>query len=35
VWRTVERLLQGELANPGEQQGIARVPLRALSLLGK
>ena len=35
VWRTVERLLQGELAHPGEQDGIARVPLRALALLGR
>jgi geranylgeranyl reductase family protein len=35
VWRTVERLLQGELAHPGEQEGVARVPLRALALLGR
>jgi geranylgeranyl reductase family protein len=35
VWRTVERLLHGELAAPGEQRGVARVPLRALSLLGR
>jgi geranylgeranyl reductase family protein len=35
VWRTVERLLQGELAHPGEQHGLARVPLRALALLGR
>src|SRR6185437_10763023 len=35
VWRTVERLLQGDLSSPGEQRGIARVPLRALSLLGR
>jgi geranylgeranyl reductase family protein len=35
VWRTVERLLQGDLASPGEQRGIARMPLRALSLLGR
>ena len=34
VWRTVERLLRGELSHPGEQHGIARVPLRALALLG-
>jgi geranylgeranyl reductase family protein len=34
TWRSVERLLQGELAHPGEQRGIARVPLRALALLG-
>jgi geranylgeranyl reductase family protein len=35
VWRSVERLLQGELAHPGEQRGIARVPLRALAILGR
>jgi geranylgeranyl reductase family protein len=35
VWRTVERLLHGELASPTQQHGIARVPLRALSLLGR
>jgi geranylgeranyl reductase family protein len=35
VWRTVERLLQGELAHPGEQHGLPRLPLRALSLLGR
>jgi geranylgeranyl reductase family protein len=35
VWRSVERLLQGDLAHPGEQHGIARVPLRALALLGR
>jgi geranylgeranyl reductase family protein len=35
VWRTVERLLLGDLTSPGDQQGIARVPLRALSLLGR
>jgi hypothetical protein len=35
VWRSVEGLLQGELAHPGEQRGLARVPLRALALLGR
>ena len=35
VWRTVERLLQGELESPDEQRGIARMPLRALALLGR
>jgi geranylgeranyl reductase family protein len=35
VWRTVERLLQGDLSSPGDQRGIARVPLRGLSLLGR
>jgi flavin-dependent dehydrogenase len=35
VWRSVESLLQGELAHPGEQHGLARVPLRALAILGR
>ena len=35
VWRSVERLLQGDLAHPGEQRGIARIPLRALAILGR
>jgi flavin-dependent dehydrogenase len=35
VWRSVEGLLQGEIAHPGEQHGLARVPLRALALLGR
>jgi geranylgeranyl reductase family protein len=35
MWRTVERLLEGELAHPGEQRGVARVPLRMLALLGR
>jgi hypothetical protein len=35
VWRTVERLLLGDLASPGDQHGIARAPLRALALLGR
>ena len=35
VWRTVERLLDGELAHPGEQHGIARLPLRMLAVLGR
>jgi geranylgeranyl reductase family protein len=35
VWRTVERLLLGDLTSPGEQHGIARAPLRALALLGR
>jgi geranylgeranyl reductase family protein len=35
LWKTVERLLQGELSAPGEQQGVARVPLRALEVLGR
>jgi geranylgeranyl reductase family protein len=35
VWRSVESLLQGDISHPGEQRGLARVPLRALSLLGR
>jgi geranylgeranyl reductase family protein len=35
LWQSVERLLLGELAAPGEQHGIARVPLRVLALLGR
>jgi len=35
LWRSVERLLLGELAAPGEQSGIARVPLRLLDALGR
>jgi geranylgeranyl reductase family protein len=35
LWKTVERLLLGELAAPGEQQGVGRIPLRALELLGR
>jgi geranylgeranyl reductase family protein len=35
LWRSVERLLLGELAAPGEQTGLARVPLRVLDALGR
>ena len=35
LWASVERLLMGDLAHPGEQQGLARAPLRALSVLGR
>ena len=35
MWRSVERLLLGELRAPGEQHGIARIPLRALDVLGR
>jgi geranylgeranyl reductase family protein len=35
VMRSVERLLQGDLAHPGEQRGLARLPLRALAILGR
>ena len=35
LWKTVERLLLGELSAPGEQHGVARIPLRALEVLGR
>jgi geranylgeranyl reductase family protein len=35
LWQTVERLLLGELAAPTEQRGLARLPLRALDVLGR
>ena len=35
LWRSVERLLLGELRAPDEQHGLARLPLRALDLLGR
>jgi geranylgeranyl reductase family protein len=35
TWRSVERLLQGDLAHPGQERGLARVPLKALAVLGR
>ncbi|HVW88420.1 MAG TPA: geranylgeranyl reductase family protein [Gaiellaceae bacterium] len=35
LWGSVEKLLVGELAAPSEQHGFARIPLRALDLLGR
>ena len=35
LWRTIERLLVGEMSHPGEQRGLARMPLRALAVLGR
>ena len=35
LWKTVERLLHGELSAPGEQHGVAQIPLRALEVLGR
>jgi geranylgeranyl reductase family protein len=35
AWRTLERLLLGDLGSPDEEHGLARVPLRALALLGR
>ena len=34
LWRSVERLLLGEIAAPGDQRGLARLPLRLLDGLG-
>ena len=35
VWRSIERLLLAELTAPGDQRGLARLPLRALEVLGR
>jgi geranylgeranyl reductase family protein len=35
LWHSIERLLLGELSAPEEQQGIARIPLRVLDVLGR
>ncbi len=35
IERSIEGMLQGELAHPGEQRGLARVPMRALAILGR
>jgi geranylgeranyl reductase family protein len=35
LWRSVERLLLGELSAPGDQRGVARVPLRMLDALAR
>jgi hypothetical protein len=35
LWQTVERLLLGELSAPTEQRGLARLPLKALEVLGR
>ena len=35
LWSSVERLLSGEIGAPGEEHGLARIPLRALSVLGR
>jgi flavin-dependent dehydrogenase len=34
LWASVERLLLGEIGAPGEQRGLARLPLRLLDGLG-
>jgi geranylgeranyl reductase family protein len=35
LWRTIEHILIGEMRHPGEQRGLARMPLRALAVLGR
>jgi len=35
LWRSVERILLGEIGAPGEQTGVARLPLRVLDALGR
>jgi geranylgeranyl reductase family protein len=35
LWQTVERLLLGDLSAPTEQRGLARLPLKALEVLGR
>lgn len=35
LWVSIRGMIEGELADPGEQRGIARVPLRMLALLGR
>ena len=35
LWSSVERLLSGEIGAPGDEHGLVRIPLRALSVLGR
>jgi geranylgeranyl reductase family protein len=35
LWRTIEHILIGDMSHPGEQRGLARMPLRALAVLGR
>jgi geranylgeranyl reductase family protein len=35
LWVSIRGLLEGELSDPGEQRGLARVPLRALAIMGR
>ncbi len=35
LWVSIRGMIEGELTDPGEQRGLARVPLRALSILGR
>lgn len=35
VWRSIEKVVQGDLGSPSEERGLARVPLRLLDALGR
>ena len=35
LWGSVQNLMQGDIAHPGEQDGAAAVPLRLLNVLGR
>ena len=35
LWSTIERMLDGRLVSPTERRGIARLPLRVLSAMGR
>jgi geranylgeranyl reductase family protein len=35
LWVSIRSMIEGELADPGDQRGMARVPLRMLALLGR
>jgi geranylgeranyl reductase family protein len=35
LWVSIRGMLDGELPDPGHQRGLARVPLRALAILGR
>ena len=35
LWVSIRGMLDGELPDPGKQRGLARVPLRALAILGR
>jgi hypothetical protein len=35
LWVSIRGMLEGELTDPAKQRGLARVPLRALAILGR
>jgi geranylgeranyl reductase family protein len=35
LWVSIQRMLEGDLVDPGQQRGMARVPLRVLDVLGR